>query len=159
LNELFEERWARKERECGFEGLATEMVACGPDVLPTDAAPDVNFDRAARPVPIWEVFGPRADWPPADRERLDPYRMIGSDGCGNPICLVQATGSVVLLDHEDRFRTVRFVNSSIRQLGECLLAYMGEEDPDRFRLAIADIDPAALAEGAFWWYEATCLEG
>jgi hypothetical protein len=76
--------------------------------------------------------------------------MIGADGAGNPICLEQSTGTVVLLDHEDHFRTRQFVNSSVRQLAECLLAFMGEQEPERFRSAVRAIDPAALAEQSFW---------
>jgi hypothetical protein len=83
--------------------------------------------------------------------------MIGSDGAGNPICVEQGTGEIMLLDHEDWFRTRQFVNTSVRQLGECLLAYMGEQEPERFRQAVRRIDPAALAKGSFWWHEAECL--
>jgi hypothetical protein len=83
--------------------------------------------------------------------------MIGSDGAGNPICVEKGTGAVVLLDHEDWFRTRQFINSSVRQLAECLLAYMGEQDPDRFRAAIKAIDSAAIAEGTFWWHEAAVI--
>ena len=67
-----------------------------------------------------------------------------------------ACGADVLPD-EDRFRTRQFVNSSVRQLAECLLAYMGEREPERFRSAVQVIDPAALAERSFWWREATGL--
>ena len=83
--------------------------------------------------------------------------MIGSDGAGNPICVEQGTGAVVLLDHEDRFLTRQFVNSGVSQLAECLLAYMGERDPERFRGVVRAIDPAALAERSFWWHEAAGL--
>ena len=101
------------------------MVANGPYHLPRILSePFLPFDLAALPVPIWEMFGSSADWSPADRDRLAPYLMIGSDGAGNPICLEQVTGQVILLDHEDRFRTVQFVNSGIHQLAECLLAFM-----------------------------------
>jgi hypothetical protein len=65
---------------------------------------------------------------------------------GNPICIEQGTGAVVLLDHEDWFHTRQFLNSSVRQLAECLLAYMGEKNAARFRSAVQAIDPAALAE-------------
>src|SRR5262249_37500766 len=115
--------------------------------------------EAARPMPVCDLFGSPSDWSPADRERLAPFRVIGSDGAGNPICLEQPSGSVVLLDHEDRFRTRQFVNSTVRQLAECLLAFMGESDPHRFWSAVQDIDAAALQTGAFWceadaWIEA-----
>jgi hypothetical protein len=157
MDESFTERWSRKGRECGFEATASEMVACGPDVLPAEAAPYLNFDRAARPAPLWEVFGILSQWTGDERARLAPYRMIGSDGAGNPLCVEQGTGFVVLLDHEDRFRTRQFINSSVRQLAECLLAYMGEKQQQRFRAAVLAIDPAAIAEGAFWWHEAAGL--
>jgi hypothetical protein len=134
------------------------MVACGPDLLPAEAAPCLTFDRATRPVPLWEVFGSPAQWSAAERERLAPYRVIGSDGAGNPICVEQDTGAVVLLDHEDRFLTRQFVNSGVRHLAECLLAYLGERQPDRFRVAVQAIDPEALAERSFWWHEAAGLE-
>jgi hypothetical protein len=63
----------------------------------------------------------------------------------------------VLLDHEDRFRTRQFVNSGVGQLAECLLAYMGEQDPEQFRASVRGIDPSAMAERSFWWHEADGL--
>ena len=153
----FADRWNRKWAACGFEDIGTEMIACGSDVLPDAAAPCLSFDRASRPVPIWEVFGIPSQWSQAERERLAPYRMIGSDGAGNPICVEQGIGSVVLLDHENRFRTRQFVNSSVSQFAECLLVYMGERDPQQFRAAVRSIDPTALAEQSFWWHEAAGL--
>jgi len=153
MAEKFAERWSRKECDCGFEAVASKMIACGPDVLPAVAAPCLTFDRADRPRPIWEVFGIPSQWSQAEREHLAPYRVIGSDGAGNPICVEQGTGAVVLLDHEDRFRTRHFVNSSVRQLAECLLAYMGEEQPERLLAALQAIDPTAVAERSFWWHE------
>jgi hypothetical protein len=131
------------------------MVECGPDALPAEAAPCLTFERASRPV--WEVFGVPSQWSETERERLAPYRVIGSDGAGNPICVERGTGAVVLLDHEDWFRTRQFMNSSVRQLAECLLAYMGETDQERFRAAVWAIDLPAMDEGAFWWHEAAVL--
>ena len=46
-----------------------------------------------------------------------------------------------MLDHEDKFRTRQFMNTSILQLAECLLAYMGESDAVTLREAILAIDP------------------
>jgi hypothetical protein len=159
MAESFAQRWNRKSSECGFDDVGIEMAACGADWLPSDAAPYLTFDRASRPLPIWEVYAPADEtyWLPADRERLGPYRMIGSDGAGNPICVEQGTGTVVLLNHEDKFRTRQFVNSSVAQLAECLLAFMGERDPKRFRSAVTGIDSTAIGEGSFWWYEAAGL--
>jgi SUKH-4 immunity protein len=158
LAESFAERWAQKERECGFEAIASTMIPCGADVLPNSAAPFLTFKEAARPVRIWDVFASPSDWSSADRERLAPYRMIGSDGAGNPICVEQDSGAVILLDHEDWFRTREFVNSSVRQLAKCLLAYLGEREAQRFRAAVEVIDPTALVDGAFWSHEAAYLD-
>jgi len=162
MNLSFEERWKRKWTACGFDDSALydihiELIPCGSDVLPNEAAPFLTFGCASNPRQIWEVFGIPSQWSEAERQRLSPYRMIGSDSAGNPICVVQDTGEVVLLDHEDRFRTLQFVNSSVGQLAECLLAYMGEKQPDPFRSALQTIDRAALVEGTFWWHEANGL--
>ena len=156
MGDSYAERWRSKELALGFDDTGIEMTACGEWVLPSAAAPFLSFDKATRPRPIWEVFGIPAQWSAEERERLAPYRMIGSDGAGNPIC-VGADGAVWLLDHEDRFRTRQFVNSGVGQLAECLLAYFGERDPERFRTAVVKIDPPALAERAFWWHEAAVL--
>src|SRR5262245_15990325 len=44
------------------------------------------------------------------------YRVIGSDGSGNPVALDERNGGeVVILDHENRFARV-LMNSSVRQL-------------------------------------------
>jgi hypothetical protein len=107
---------------------------------------------------VWETYGAPSDWSDSDRMRLASYRMIGSDGAGNPLCVEQGTGAVWLLDHEAQFHTRQFVNSGIPQLAECLLAYMGEREPKRFLTAIRDIDPPALAEASFWTQEASALQ-
>jgi hypothetical protein len=133
------------------------MVACGTDVLPGSAAPCLTFKEAASPVPVCDLFRLAAAWSPADQKRLERYRVIGFDGAGNPICLEQRSGVVVLLDHEDQFHTRQFVNTSVGQLAACLLAYMGERDSERFREALRRIDPAALAARSFWWHEAALL--
>ena len=54
---------------------------------------------------------------------FDCYRVIGSDGCGSPIAIDEShEGQIVCLDHDNRFARV-FLNSSVRQLAESLLAY------------------------------------
>ena len=155
MGESFDVRWDRKWSACGFPDIGIQFVACGGDVLPDSAAPSLDFARAAAPAPIWEVYGRGSHWSHAERERLAAYRVIGSDGAGNPICVDRDSGAVVLLDHEDGFRTRQFVNGTVAQLAESLLAYMGERDPEQFRSAVNRIDLDALAEGAFWWHEAT----
>src|SRR5262245_50914116 len=140
MAEAFAERWARKERACGFEKIPAVMSPCGKDLLPNSAAPCLTFEYAAHPKPLWEVFGIPDHWDESDRRRLANYRMIGADGAGSPICIDQLTGKVVLLDHENWFRTVEFVNSSVKQLGECLLAYMGEHIQEKLRSELQQID-------------------
>jgi len=157
LAESFADRWARRERDCGLDAIAATLVPCGDDLLPDSAAPRVTFKHAAHPAPIWDVFADEVIWTQLDRELLAAYKVIGTDGTGSPICVDEGTGTVVILDPECRFRALQFVNSSVRQIGECLLAYMGEEDAERFRQAVREIDPVALTERSFWWQEAEKL--
>ena len=157
MSESFAERWSRKERELGRSFVA-ELVSSGDWTLPRESAPFLSFDQAEHPLPVWEAFASPSDWSAEDRQRLAAYRMIGSDGSGNPICVEEGSGAVWLLDHEDWFRTRQFVNTSVPRLAECLLAYMGEKEPDRFRTAVQQIDPPALAEQTFWWYGASMIE-
>jgi len=158
VGKAFVDRWKCKEATFGFADFGTEFVSCGAVALPPTAAPCLTFDHAVQPVPVWQVFGGPSDWSVSDRERLAPYRVIGSDGAGNPLCVEQGSGAVILLDHEDRFRTRQFVNSGVGQLAECLLAYLGESQPGRFRTAVSGIDPPALAMLSFWWQEAAGLD-
>ena len=150
-------RWARKQHALRAGSLASRMIPCGSVVLPDSAAPCLSFDDAENPKPIFEVFGAPFVWSSADRERLSAYLVIGSDGSGSPICLERATGRILLLDHDDDFRTVQFVNSNLTCLAECLLAYMGETSTNEFFIAVRGIDPPAAAVGAFWAEEAAML--
>lgn len=154
----FVERWTSKERECGLGAASAQMIPIADTFLPDAAAPFLSFSAAANPSSILDCFGAPTDWTDEDRERLQPFLVIGSDGAGNPICL-ESLGAVVLLDHEDGFRTAQFVNSSIPQLCECLLAYFCEDDADRFRAVVSLVDTQALQRGSFWWHEATGLVG
>ena len=157
MADSFASRWAQKERALGFEAIASEMVAFETWSLPESAAPCLSFTAAARPQPIYECFGSRSDWTDKDRARLERFLVIGSDGAGNPICLENNSGTIVLLDHEDNFFTQQFVNSSIQQLAECLLAYLGEEKASKFQAAVQSIDPAALKQGSLWSCELSQL--
>ncbi len=130
--------------------------------LPDSAAPCLSFnpDRLP-PLP--------AEYPVAQEFRR--YRILGSDGSGNPICIdEELRSSVVVLEHDGGFR-VQFMNSSVPQLAECLLAY--RDFWGRLRAAGADddfidyrrlpkdikewicaelerIDKAGFAKGTFW---------
>jgi hypothetical protein len=83
--------------------------------------------------------------------------MIGTDGAGNPIVVDEPTDVVLLVDHENWSRRPQSVNSSVAQLAECLRAFLGEDDPARFRGKVLALDPPALAPGAFWDAEAQLL--
>lgn len=90
------------------------LVAAG---LPTDAAPFLSFNApAATELPtVAEQWGVAVD--------LGRYRVIGSDGSGNPIVFDERSGGQVLrLDHENGFASA-LINSTVRQLAESLFAY------------------------------------
>jgi len=142
--------------------------------LPESAAPFLSFGDLAKGCPrIFETWGRWQDWSEDDRARLLPFRCIGSDGSGNPICINEHDRTVVLLDHDSLFEDVVFVNTGVRQLAYCLLAYrelvaetllLGGPDaylngdiPKGLRTAasaaIASIDPPAMRDGSFWSLE------
>jgi hypothetical protein len=140
--------------------------------LPEDAAPFLTFDAPESP----ELPTVADDWNlPKEFQR---YRVIGSDGSGNPIALDEGQdGEVVYLDHENQFARV-FVNKSIRQLAESLLAYRklvedtqaefgedayleGKTSPaarKQLRQELARIDATAMKPGCFWYGELQELE-
>ncbi|WP_394001988.1 SUKH-4 family immunity protein [Luteimonas sp. WGS1318] len=152
----FIERWQQKVADCDNSSPPVKMIPIANTYLPDSAAPFMNFTAAANPAPIYDLFGIPSDWTDDDRRGLHEYAVIGSDDAGSPICL-DGDGRVVILDHEDCFRTLQFVNSSIWQLSECLLAYLWEHDADRFRSVVDAVDKSALQLGSFWWHEAADL--
>jgi len=84
--------------------------------LPSGAAPFLSFgsDDDLRMPTLTEVYGVT---PPR------PYRIIGSNGSGDPVAIDTATdGEVVYLNHDADFARV-FINSSISQLAHSLYAY------------------------------------
>ena len=83
--------------------------------LPEDAAPFL-----ALRIPTSEELPTLAEeWAQPTEYRC--YRLIGSDGSGNPIALDENhQGEAVYLDHENRFARL-LTNNSIRQLAESLL--------------------------------------
>lgn len=135
------------------------FIPCGSAMLPGEAA-GLLFYQSRTQVPLWDVSGGPAGWPPADRERLATYWVVGwVEGTGDPLCIEKPTGAVWRLDHQGHFKTRQFVNTSVGQLAECLLAQLAENQPERLRKAVQAIDPAALDEQSFWWAHAAALEG
>jgi len=135
------------------------LVAGG---LPKSAAPFLSFEDVAKGLPrIWQVYGTATPqfWKDEDRQRLQWFCIIGSDGAGNPICLdEQDKGRVVLLDHEDNFRTITFMNSGVPELAECLLAFRDTPNQAQLIQELQRIDPACTRAGCFWQIEASNIE-
>ncbi|MEM7709106.1 MAG: SUKH-4 family immunity protein [Pseudomonadota bacterium] len=154
MGEDFEQRWAKKEAELG---LYSEMVVIDGVVLPKEAAPCLSFE-ARENRKVYEVFGIPEQWSKSERARLDEFFIIGIDGCGNPICVREGDGVIVMLDHEDKFQTEQFVNTGINHLAECLLAYLGETSESQFKMRVRKIDRDAMNNGSFWQLEATAIE-
>jgi hypothetical protein len=148
--------------------------------LPKSAAPCLSLDQlAAGKHRIWEIWGSPKDWAEPARQRLAPYCQIGSDDdSGNPICLDEARGGQVwLLEHEDDFRSLEFMNSSVPQLAEFLLLYeqfvgkiQSEHGEDAFlegrfpagsldllRNELQAADEPALGKRTFWSRELASL--
>lgn len=135
--------------------------------LPESAAPFLDFsapENGTLPTAaaVWHL--------PSD---YDCYRIIGSDGSGDPLCIDESRdGQVVSLNHDNFFQRV-LINSSIPQLAESLLAYRhlvietqkrnGEDaflDGDIpgelkqwLRKELIRIDSSAVQENCFWSYE------
>ena len=131
--------------------------------LPAEASPFLGFGSSGElripPVAdVWKCGHPR-------------YRIIGSNGYGDPVCVdTQGEGRVVYLLHDDDM-AVRFMNSSVPQLAYSLLAFRtvvaqtqainGEdaflegkippEVVDQFITAMESIDPEAIKADHFWF--------
>lgn len=139
--------------------------------LPDSAAPFLSFESPERgPLPtVMEI------WHQDDRFRR--YRIIGFNGSGDPLALDDgAEGEVVYLNHDNYFQRV-FVNSSVRQLAECLLLYREMVDdaittngkdallerriPSKGRLRLEQdlrrTDRKAMEAHCMWWDELQAL--
>ncbi|MBN2296708.1 MAG: SUKH-4 family immunity protein [Pirellulales bacterium] len=101
---------------------------------------------------------------------FDRYRVIGSNGSGDPICIDEScNGQIVYLNHDNDFCRI-LLNSSVSQLAEMLLsfrhlvretqarngedAYLDGNVPidlqEWFLTEIDRIDPLAGKPGCFW---------
>ena len=137
------------------ESLKQFLVHSG---LPESAAPFLTFEEVNENAPqIFEIFGPAETWQEVHKQRLIQYFVIGMDGAGNPICVDTENGErIVLLDHEDYFVSIQFVNSSISQLCNSLLAYREQYISKATHKEVMDnlknIDAVALQNNSFWFY-------
>jgi hypothetical protein len=153
----FAQRWTNKEIELGLDSISRGFVECAGVTLPRSAAPFLNFDNVEVMPRVFELYGRPTNYSDEERHRLAGCGVIGSDGGGNPICVDDSSGSVWLLDHDDRFRSRLFVNSSVTRLAEFLLLYMGEDNEQRFRDSARRLDAPAFADESFWSGAAECL--
>lgn len=140
--------------------------------LPESAAPFLEF-RSPEEGPLKTAAEARQLSSDFDR-----YRVIGFDDAGNPLCLDERErGAVVYLDHDNRLQRV-FMNSSIQQLAESLLAfekmirdtqeqngedaYLDGDIPETVRVWVRAelemIDASAVADGCFWASQLAFLE-
>lgn len=169
--EQFKVQWERGE----FRGLISFPSACLADVLipeddkdflvrtglPSDAAPFLSFGpgKGKTLERVSEVWMQPAS--------LSRYRVIGSNGSGDPVCLDEVVpGQVVYLNHDDKFKRV-LMASSLPKLAECLLTVRdfisevgGIADPLQeskltgLRMRLASIDPeSAATKDSFWQSE------
>ena len=134
--------------------------------LPESASPFLEFEVPnGEDIPTvskkWEI----------DKE-YSIYKCIGSNGSGDPICINETSGNIVYLNHDDDFKEV-FINSSIPQLAESLLAFarlveetINENGEEAFldnnipvglknwiTNEIKRIDEIAINESSFWGTE------
>ena len=134
--------------------------------LPSDAAPFLSFaSRDNLTIPsMTTVYGVP--------EEFKPYRIIGSDGEGSPICIDTSTDHIELLDHEWNFKRI-LMNSTVALLAETLSEYrtigrkarelrgpdawINNDIPvsliDQFEERLRRVDEPALTEGSFWRQE------
>ncbi|MDF1746910.1 MAG: SUKH-4 family immunity protein, partial [Gimesia sp.] len=101
------------------------------------------------------------------------YRIIGSNGSGDPVCIDEVeNGQVVYLNHDFNFKRV-LINSSIPALAESLVVYrefirevqkrngedawldgdIPEDVLESIDGELKRIDPAGMQPGCFWSFE------
>jgi hypothetical protein len=117
--------------------------------LPGSCAPYLSFVEVARgPLSLLSYCGMHR-FSSADASRLVQFYVVGSDGAGNPLCVdTSLDGEVVMLDHEDGFRTRTFVASSVVTLAEALLLVQTKPHSE-FVARLRSLDPRAADDRAF----------
>lgn len=103
---------------------------------------------------------------------LQKYWYLGSTSSGNPICITEKKENIVFLNHGDTYNE-GFINTSISQFAESLLAYskmidqaieMNGEDAfidneipvtviDWLQTELRRIDAKSVEKGSFWFTE------
>lgn len=123
----FIRRWTKEEDEplVTFTDEAIKDITISENIklflktagLPESAAPFLSFEEL-KSTPLASVS---KEWGlPEEYER---YKIIGSNGSGDPVCIdINESSSIVYLNHDNYFKRV-FINSSIPQLAESLLLF------------------------------------
>jgi hypothetical protein len=133
--------------------------------IPRSAAPFIDFGSRR------DLELPKVSEAWLQSKEFERYRIIGSNGFGDPICVdEEAHGRVVYLNHDNEFE-VGFMNSSVPQLAYSALAFRevaektrakygkdaflkGQipiEAVDEFITKMDAIDLPAIADGSFWF--------
>ncbi|MGE5628392.1 MAG: SUKH-4 family immunity protein [Solirubrobacterales bacterium] len=131
--------------------------------LPESAAPFLNFESSDK----------GGSTKLKDKFNLDSFKekyiYLGFTGNGDLICVIEESGEVVCIDHENE-NDETFINSSVPKLAECLLEYFEfgkkiksvngrraflegnatEELLEWITKKLEEIDSAALNERSFW---------
>ena|GEM_PF-7120796 len=125
---------------------------------------------------IFEIWDTSTDYTDVEKSRLSSYLVIGADGAGNPIVVdIKNKYSIVVLDHEDGFNTIEFMNSSAQHLAEFLILIRkmvsefiesglsrNEKDEIPVQLKqnlikeLSEIDPNAVKENGFGELKLLC---
>ena len=171
----FKEKWEGTEGDClvSFPASTLSDVRLPAEVrvflveagLPQAAAPFLSF----RPPEAGTLERVSEAWSqPAGFSR---YRIVGSNACGDPVCLdEEENGQVVLLNHDNRFKRV-VIALSVFTLAECLLQFRqfiaevgGTIDPvaservGELLEQLAGLDPFVREDEGFWQQECRSLQ-
>jgi hypothetical protein len=171
----FKESWERQEYEhlVSFPQQSIEDVRLPADTraflvevgLPEAAAPFLNF----KPPKSGTLQRVSVVW--CQPSTFGRYRMIGSNGSGDPVCLdEEAGGQVVYLNHDNDFQRVLMASSvitlaaSLLQVRDFILesgglssmTAAGSFEPLVARLR--SIDPAVCGEDGYWQQEFRCFQ-
>ena len=103
----------KRIEELGITDQSKDFLITG---LPSEAAPFLSFGHSddANLQSVNEVW----DLP----IEFECYKVIGSNGYGDPICINVNNNSIVYLNHDDEFGYV-YMNSSVEQLAHFLLIF------------------------------------
>ena len=149
--------WARLP-EGEFNFLQPDELAFLRETGLPDSAPCLSFEAVVEGMPrVDGVYSPRDEefWARIGRDSVATFRMLGSDGSGNPLVLNINSRDIWLLDHEGSFTPYSLVNSGLAQFAESLLLFnqailQEEVDVAALQEQLQAIDPRAAQEGAFW---------